>query len=97
MNNNGSVVSFGSKFALFQRGKSIITLFLWVKMKVERVMGIEPNRVFSVRSVKTELSQYNSTKSLPVYPTYTTSRTYRTNKRSILKHSNPLALSWANR
>ena len=42
MNNNGSVVSFGSKFALFQRGKLRITLFLWVKMKVERVMGIEP-------------------------------------------------------
>jgi len=42
MNNNGSVVSFGSKFALFQRRKFIITLFLWVKMKVERVMGIEP-------------------------------------------------------
>ena len=38
----GNVVSFCSKFALFQRGKLGITLFLWVKMKVERVMGIEP-------------------------------------------------------
>jgi len=46
MNNNGSVVSFGSKFALFQRRKFIITLVLWVKMKVERVMGIEPTSRF---------------------------------------------------
>ncbi len=42
MNNNGSVVSFCSKFALFQRGKFRITLLLWPEMKVERVMGIEP-------------------------------------------------------
>ena len=42
MNNNGNVVSFGSKLALFQRAKFRIPLFLWVKMKVERVMGIEP-------------------------------------------------------
>tara|TARA_B100001175_G_C18904587_1_gene354924 strand:- start:74 stop:304 length:231 start_codon:yes stop_codon:yes gene_type:complete len=51
MNNNGSVVSFCSKFALFQRGKSRITLFLWVKMKVERVMGIEPTRQIIIEEV----------------------------------------------
>ena len=28
--------------ALFKRGKFRIGLFLWVEMKVERVMGIEP-------------------------------------------------------
>ena len=51
MNNNGSVVSFGSKFALFQRGKLRITLFLWVKMKVERVMGIEPTSQVKIEEV----------------------------------------------
>jgi|TARA_B100001964_G_scaffold217630_1_gene257872 hypothetical protein len=51
MNNNGSVVSFGSKFALFQRGKLRITLFLWVKMKVERVMGIEPTCQVKIEEV----------------------------------------------
>ena len=65
--------------------------------QVKCVLGIEPITVFSVRYGKTELSQYNSAKSLAVYPTYTTSRTYRTDKRSIIEHSNPLALTWANR
>jgi hypothetical protein len=42
LNLSGNVVSFGSKFALFQRVKCGITLFLWVETKLERVMGIEP-------------------------------------------------------
>ena len=47
----GNVVSFGSKLALFQRAKFRIPLFLWVEMKVERVMGIEPTCQVKIEEV----------------------------------------------